>query len=283
MGEWYRTLQSMATALMAAQEVREGDWYEGNILYCGKCKEARRERITSHGEVLTVTRMCRCDREAEIAEEERKRKEEETLRLHENKQASGIEEMYRDARLSTFDVEADNTGAYNLAKNYIAQFPEMLSRNQGLLFWGDCGTGKTFTACVIGNELLEKGYTVYSISFAKMFQKVSGYSSEQEAELMEKVRTVDLLILDDLGTERTTEFANEKVYAVIDARYRSGKPTIFTTNMTLTQMKEAVDVRQKRLYDRIFQTCFPLQFNGDSRRLAEARERYKQMIILTKG
>ena len=283
MGEWYRTLQSMATALKAAQEVREGDWYEGNILYCGKCKEARRERITSHGEVLTVTRMCRCDREAEIAEEERKRKEEETLRLHENKQASGIEEMYRDARLSTFDVEADNTGAYNLAKNYIAQFPEMLSRNQGLLFWGDCGTGKTFTACVIGNELLEKGYTVYSISFAKMFQKVSGYSSEQEAELMEKVRTVDLLILDDLGTERTTEFANEKVYAVIDARYRSGKPTIFTTNMTLTQMKEAVDVRQKRLYDRIFQTCFPLQFNGDSRRLAEARERYKQMIILTKG
>ena len=276
--DWSKGIQSMADRFMENQEHREGDWTEDEILYCGVCKEARREYIEVQGVKLLVTRMCKCDRRQMEDEKAEKARQEEELRLNVNKTSSGIEPMYYGARLSTFDQADDNKGAYNLAKNYVAQFPEMLSRNQGLLFWGDIGTGKTYTACVIANELLDRGYTVYSLSFAKLFQQVNG----SEEELMYRVKTVDLLILDDLGTERTTDYGSEKVYAVIDARYRCGKPAIYTTNLTLTAMREVGDIRQKRIYDRIFQNCFPLQFNGQSRRLDEARARYNEMLKMTK-
>ncbi len=283
MEDWAITFQNIAKYCMDRQKLREGDYYEGEILYCGKCREARREYVTVRGQKFLVTKLCACDIESIERENARKEEERAALKVNENKSASNIDPMYATASLATFDQESDNKGAYNLAKNYVAQFPEMLKRNQGLLFWGDVGTGKTYTACCIANELLERGHTVYSLSFAQLFQKVNGYSTEQEEELMERVKTVDLLILDDLGAERSSDYGNEKVYAVIDTRYRIGKPTIFTTNMTLSQMKETYDIRQKRLYDRIFQTCFPLQFNGNSRRVDEARERYYEMVQMTKG
>lgn len=276
-------VQAIANRIIRAQQIHEGDWFEGEILYCGQCKEARREYIDVKDGRLFVTRMCKCERDAYENEQKRRVEDERNMRLERNKENSGIERMYQDASLKTFDVVPENQGAYNLAKNYVAQFPEMLERNQGLLFWGDVGTGKTYTASVIGNELLAEGRTVYALSLAKMFQKVGGFNNEEEDELMDRIRTVDLLILDDLGTERSTDFAMEKVYAVIDARYRANKPVIYTTNLTLGQMKDTPDLRQKRVFDRIFQTCFPLQFSGQSRRVSEARERYMDMLALTKA
>ncbi|MBQ7445958.1 MAG: ATP-binding protein [Clostridia bacterium] len=275
-------VQAIANCVIRTQQIHEGDWFEGEVLYCGQCREPRREYIDVKDGKLFVTRMCKCERDAYDNEKKRREDEEREMRLARNRENSGIEKAYEDADLKSFDVQTENRGAYNLAKNYVAQFPEMLERNQGLLFWGDVGTGKTYTASVIGNELLAKGRTVYAISLANLFQKVGGYNNEQEEELMERVRNVDLLILDDLGTERSTDFAAEKVYAVIDARYKASKPVIYTTNMTLAEMKGAADMRQKRLYDRIFQTCFPLQFTGQSRRMNEARDRYADMLALTK-
>ena len=77
--------------------------------------------------------------------------------------------------------------------------------------------------------------------------------------------------------ERGTEYALEQVYNVIDSRYLAGKPLILTTNLMLTDMKENMDTRYKRIYDRIFAMCFPHRVAGASWRMNQAADRYDEM------
>lgn len=79
-----------------------------------------------------------------------------------------------------------------------------------------------------------------------------------------------LLIIDDLGIERGTEYALEQVYNVIDTRYKSGRPLIVTTNLTLDELKAPADIPHKRIYDRVLGMCVPVMFNGVNFRKKEA-------------
>ena len=71
--------------------------------------------------------------------------------------------------------------------------------------------------------------------------------------------------------------ALEKVYNIVDSRYRKSLPMILTTNLTIEDMKSEVDMRYRRIYDRVFETCYPMQFTGPSWRMKEASRRYKDM------
>ena len=99
----------------------------------------------------------------------------------------------------------------------------------------------------------------------------------EESELIARLNNAKLLIIDDLGTERNTDYGLEKVYNVIDSRYLAGKPLILTTNLMLTDMKENMDTRYKRIYDRIFAMCFPHRVAGASWRMNQAADRYDEM------
>lgn len=69
--------------------------------------------------------------------------------------------------------------------------------------------------------------------------------------MVDRLCSYPLLIIDDFGIERGTEYALEQVYNIIDARYRSKKPLIVTTNLTLTDLKNPQDVAHARIYDRL--------------------------------
>lgn len=81
-----------------------------------------------------------------------------------------------------------------------------------------------------------------------------------------------LLILDDFGVERHTEFAQEQMYHIINGRYNRKKPMVITTNMTLQQMKNPGSVAEQRLHDRILEVCVPVCFDADSLRREKAAE-----------
>jgi len=68
-----------------------------------------------------------------------------------------------------------------------------------------------------------------------------------------------LLIIDDLGVERSSEYTIELVYHIIDARYRSGGPMIITTNLTLNEMENPGTREKERIYDRILERCTPIR------------------------
>lgn len=149
----------------------------------------------------------------------------------------------------------------------------MKQDNRGLLLFGGVGTGKTYTAACIANELLSQGVSVVMTSLVKLIENgISDFCS--------RLAAIDLLILDDLGAERSTDYALEQVYNIVDSRYRAGLPVIYTTNLTLEELKNPADMRYARIYDRVLEKCFPVEFRGVSRRKHGARQGFDDMMAL---
>lgn len=274
----------------AANPPGEGDYYDDEgFLVCGKC-HTRRECIVKtpvidrQGEFreLKVRALCECRAKAKEAEEERLRQEKEMKVVNALKGKSLMDEQAAAAVFSNFRETKDNARNLRLCRRYAEHFDEMAEKNQGLLLWGDVGTGKTFAAACIANYLLERRTPVVMTSFVKLLASMQGFR-EDEDKLITQLNRAKLLIIDDLGAERGTDFALEKVYNIVDSRYRAKKPVILTTNLTLKEMKEATDIRYSRIYDRIFEVCYPMQFTGVSWRKVEAARRFDEMKNLLEG
>lgn len=261
-------VKAFAAPLEAQNPPVGGDYTtDDGILMCGKCHTPKRCRKEFHGEILFLPVLCDC---AKAAREEQRRREIQTdaaIRAAELRRLSMI-----DGKLSgcSFDAadSGDNVRALNICRRYSDKFADMLRDNRGLLLFGSVGTGKTFAAACIANALMARGYTVLMTSLIRLIG--GDYMSD-------RIDSVDLLILDDLGAERGTDYGYERVYAVTDARYRSWKPVIYTTNLTLDELKNSTDIRAARIYDRVLERCFPVEFRGVSRRKREARRGYEEM------
>ena len=143
-----------------------------------------------------------------------------------------------------------------------AEIERMKARSSGLLLWGDVGTGKSFFAGCIANALLEKGVPVLMTNFSRILNTLSGIHFEDRNQFIDSLNRYSLLIIDDLGIERNSEFALEQVFNVIDSRYRSKKPLIVTTNLTLEELNNPTDMAHSRIYDRILERCAPIRINN---------------------
>ena len=113
------------------------------------------------------------------------------------------------------------------------RWSEAFRDNTGLLLFGDVGTGKSFFAGCIANALLERDVPVLMTNFPSILNRLTGVFSEDRTDFIASLELYDLLIIDDLGVERSTEYAMEQMFYVIDSRYRSRKPMIITTNLRL--------------------------------------------------
>lgn len=217
-------------------------------------------------------RMCLCRRtEHEAQEKERKRREYEAKLERNRSQCFPSKEM-----LSwNFANDDGSVAAMSYAKNYVEHFEEMKANHAGLLFWGGVGTGKSFMAACIANALLEKGYTVKMTNFATIINDL--FCCEDKNEYIDSLMRFALLIIDDLGAERGTEYATENVFNVIDRRCRSGKPLIVTSNLELSAIKNEPMLDKARIYDRVQEMCVPVCVNGSSKRKEVAKEKMKQM------
>ena len=168
----------------------------------------------------------------------------------------------------------DNRDNLATCKAYAEQFDKMLAKNQGLLLMGDVGTGKTYMSACIANYLIANGTPCVMTSFVRLITLTKPYEGDSDDGVVESLLRVPLLVIDDLGAQRGTEYATERVYDFINRRVLSGKPMVITTNITdPKQLTNAVEVSERRIYDRILQHCAPIMFTGKSWRLQEARER----------
>lgn len=254
------------------------------LLYCGQCNTRKeREIIWFDGKPKKVSVMCKCRAEEERLKKEQMQKEEEMRSIQRAKVSSMMDDTFRTACFANYQIRNGNERHLKVAKKYCIEFSKMYERNQGLLFWGTVGTGKSYTAACIANYLLEANTSVVMTSFVRILQEMQGFDREREETFTNKLNSVKLLIIDDLGAERSTDYALEKVYGIIDNRYRAKKPLILTTNLTLRQMQEATDIRYARIYDRIFEMCYPMEFSGVSWRKREAAQRYEETRKILEG
>ena len=168
------------------------------------------------------------------------------------------------------------------AHKYVEQWDKMKAMSAGLLLWGGTGTGKTFFAGCVANALIDKGVPVLMTNFARILNSLTNMFSEDRNGFIDSLNKYELLIIDDLGMERQSEFALEQVYNVIDSRYRSKKPLIVTTNLTLDELKNPADISRKRIYDRVLERCVPLKINNRNIRTMNAAMNFsvtKELLI----
>lgn len=269
-----------ATAAKADKNAE--DYYKDGVLVCGKCHTNKEKKIQLAGEYVTVRCICKCESEERERIQKQKDYEEEMRRIERLKVASLMDAKLKSATLKTFTQKEDNQKLYTIVKNYVDNFETFYKSNRGLLFWGTVGTGKSYAAACIANELLNRKTPVVMTSFVKVLQVIQD-NTENETEFVNRLCAARLLIIDDLGTERNTDYALEKVYNVIDSRYRTGKPLILTTNLNLQDMQMTQDIRYQRIYDRIFEMCHPVMVNGTSWRTNQAKERFNETKRLLEG
>lgn len=259
-----------------AGRLAEGDHIgEDGLVYCGKCGSRKQLRVKFGDKTHVVRCVCKCESK-ELEEKKRQEEYEEQMRrINRLKEASMMDKKYREVTFDKYEVREENKKVFEMAKKYADRFQDMYKKNQGLLLYGPVGTGKSFTAACIGNYLLNNAKPVIMTSFVKILQDI--WENDREAEYITILNSASLLIIDDLGTERETDYALEKAYNIIDSRVRANKPMIITSNLELNDMMECEDIRKKRIYDRILECCYPMYVGGKSFRMMKAAQRFDEM------
>ena len=259
-----------------AERLAEGDHIgEDGLVYCGKCGSKKQLRVKFGDKTHVVRCVCKCESK-ELEEKKRQEEYEEQMRrINRLKEASMMDKKYREVTFEKYEVREENKKVFEMAKKYAGRFQDMYKKNQGLLLYGPVGTGKSFTAACIGNYLLNNAKPVIMTSFVKILQDI--WENDREAEYITILNSASLLIVDDLGTARETDYALEKVYNIIDSRVRANKPMIITSNLELNDMMECEDIRKKRIYDRILECCYPMYVGGKSFRMMKAAQRFDEM------
>ena len=246
----------------ADMNIKAADDYmdtDTGLLVCGKCHTNKQKKIAFLGEKRIVGCLCRCAAEEVEKEREKHRAEEELLRIQQMKSAGLQDKTFYGYTFERCDASQENA-VY--AKRYVEHFSEMMQTGQGLLFWGNVGTGKTFLAGCIANALLEQKIPVLMTSFPKILNALGGLYSAERNEYLASLNRYTLLVIDDMGIERESPYTLETVYTVIDERYKSGKPFIITTNIQLDILGNPQDIEHARIYDRIMERCMPVFFGG---------------------
>lgn len=257
--------------MTASQAIRanEGDYLVDGLLYCGKCHTAKQTRLEVLGRIRTPMCLCKCAKEKLDAEEaERKRIE----FMDEIKRMRRV--GFPDSEMSRWTFANDdraNEKISTVARKYVENFSEMKRKGKGLLLFGTVGTGKTFMSACIANALIDQGYPCMVTNFARLINTLQ-WMYEGKQEYLDGLNKFSLLVIDDLASERDTEYMAETVQNIIDARYRSGLPLIITTNLTADELKHPAEVRKQRIYSRLFEMCVPIEVKGKDRRKEKLKD-----------
>lgn len=159
--------------------------------------------------------------------------------------------VFDDALLDSFNVgfySAVNRGkaeyALTVARKIVGQYAEMLESfdGRGVYFHSaQKGSGKSMLAAIIVNELVKQGIRAKFVGMAELLQKIrDGFdpdSSVSSASIIETVKAVPVLVLDDIGAERLTEWVEDTVYQILDYRLTNKRLTIFTSNDSIEKLK----------------------------------------------
>jgi DNA replication protein DnaC len=241
----------------------ETDYIKDGLMYCGICGEPKQTEVKIGERILKPYVLCKCGREKAKQEEEAEKRELRRQELERNRHSAFMDKECANWTFAKDDRKSPK--ASDISRRYVQHFETMYQKGKGLLFLGNPGTGKSFFAGCIVNALLDNGYKCKMTNFPAIINDISSLR-EGKQEYISRLMACDLLAIDDLAIERNTGYANEIVQSVIDTRYRSGKPLIVTTNLTVEEIKHPSTIERERLFSRLYQMCLPIAVVGNDRR-----------------
>ena len=252
---------------------QDGDYIQEGLLTCGECNTPKECEVEVFGTLKKFGCLCKCQSEKYWEEKIKMRQQEEADRIS-RLRAEGIQD--RNFRDWTFDNDdGSNPGQMDKAMRYCLKWNEMYCDNIGLILWGNVGTGKTYFAACIANYLINLGVPVLMTSFIKLTNALTGFDEDKNAYIR-SLNNYKLLIIDDLGAERQSDYMLEQVYNIIDSRYKNNQPIIITTNLSLSEIKNPSDIKYSRIYSRIIEMCVPIKFDGADRRKEVSTSKFEK-------
>lgn len=242
---------------------------DDGLLHCTVCHDPLECVIELPLGKRKVRCACRC-----VTEKRRKWENAQS----ELRRAGRRAECFRGTNMADWNFENDDRRNPELTaamKNYADDFESYRRRGQGLLLYGNVGCGKTYYAACIANAVIDRGYRALMTNFAAISDELSG--TWEKAEYIDGLMRYELLIIDDLGAERKSEYMQEIVWKIADARYRSGLPLIVTTNLTAEEIDKSGGIDNKRIYSRLLERCLAVEVKGRDRRREIAKRDWAQM------
>ncbi len=142
-------------------------------------------------------------------------------------------------------------------RDYCDSITDELDEGNGIWLHGNAGTGKTSLAMLISKTAIEAGRSVAIYSLPRLLARIRRtYDTESGEEgylsFFDRLTSVDLLHLDDLGAEKRSDWVLEQLYAIVDRRYEEQRSIVVTTNMETDELKEQIG---ERTVSRLLQMC----------------------------
>lgn len=184
--------------------------------------------------------------------------------------ASVIPAKYRGVSFDRPPVTRIDEKVVRAVRAFADDLDDNLDRGRGLWFVGSSGTGKTSLAMLVSKLALEAGRTVAIYSMPRLLARIrrtfdADPGEQSYLELFERLSSVDLLHLDDLGAENRTEWVLEQLYSLVNERYESERSLIATTNIDERELEEQLGIR---VLSRLVEMCGdPLPLYDEDRRL----------------
>jgi DNA replication protein DnaC len=187
---------------------------------------------------------------------------------------SGIPRRYENCTLANYRPARSNATqllAFKSAFKLVSEFP---AANRGLLFMGAVGVGKTHLATAILRGLIEKGASCLFYEFGALLQEIrdsyNSVSQASELKVLAPVYEAEVLVLDELGASKPTDWVQDTMMQIIGKRYNERKLTLFTTNyrdVRHTTPEETLEERiGTRLRSRLYEMCKIVMIEGEDYR-----------------
>lgn len=212
---------------------------------------------------------CDCNK----AQEYWKRKDEQEYEIQKRKHFRDVinklykqnytERKFQNLNFENFNINSGNEIAVKVANNYTNKCITKV-QTKGLIITGESGLGKTHLAASIANKLIENEKIVLMgrlTTLLDMIKETFRDNTKSENELIELYSNVDMIIIDDLGTERISSWALEKLYTIIQNRFENGLPIIITTRFdknglisrfSYSNDQDLIDATISKLYQKCY-------------------------------
>ena len=178
---------------------------------------------------------------------------------------SGLGKRFASRRFETFDVAAGTRDAYNACVEFCDGYTQ---DSRGIRLIGSYGSGKTHLAAAIVHRMAEQGIGGMFVVVPELLRAIRrGYNSQSADadKLVNIAETSPLLVLDDLGAEKPSEWVSEQLYVIINRRYENMLPTIITTNCTTQELVERIG---QRTVSRIIEMTTPVKLTAKDYRMS---------------